>query len=293
MASLDLNSDLKDLVKQRLSDFGHPPKPDEDLDAILIRYLNLARRFPAVVRWILKQSREITNRSLGREIQEGLDQFIKRAQSGEDLRPYLSTHIADPDYSDLMFYDWGIFHFHLGVKLNHRGFFERTDELLFAMTDPGAKTMYLIDTHPHKGGFANQDLLRILEDNWPEILDRHTLKGVLGLSYHASDDEIEKMRKAGVSVSVQTPGGRVLVPMGGGITTARTGVSNRIEANWAKGVVKELEKRIRQDIDKLEEYFKAKHRISCVDLKFKLTTFGSVVTVEETTTGEVVYQHRM
>jgi len=95
----------------------------------------------------------------------------------KDLKPHLSTKIADPDYQDLMFYDWRTYHFHLGIKPHPKrpGFVARTDELLFAMTDPHEDKMYLIDIHPHKGAFENQDLMRIVEADWPEILSAHEL----------------------------------------------------------------------------------------------------------------------
>lgn len=197
MATLNFASDLQELIEQDLSNLGHASQPGEDFDTVLIRYLNLSCRLLPVVSWTVKQSTDVANKSLPKEIRDGLKQLIKKAESVEDLKPYLSTQINDPDYADLMFYDWGIFHFHLGTTPHpkHKGFIKRTGELLFVITEQSTATMYLIDIHPHKGGFTNQDLLRIIEENWSEILEPFTVQGVSGVTYHASDDDIGTLRK--------------------------------------------------------------------------------------------------
>jgi hypothetical protein len=226
MANLDFLSDLKHLATQELTMFGYSPRPSDDVDTILGNLFNLRRRLPPVIAWKVELSAEVEKITLTPPIQEGLNGFIEKARAGEDLKPYLSKEISDPSYSDLMFHDWGIYHFHLGKEPDSSGFIKRTNELLFAMTDQRLATMYLIDIHPHKDAFTRQDLLRILEENWPQIMDQYALKGILELSGHPSDEEIGKLRKAGINTMVQTPGGRVLAPMGGGITSAGTGLKN-------------------------------------------------------------------
>lgn len=147
------------------------------------------------------------------------------------MKPYLSTRINDPDYADLMFYDWGVFHFHLGTKPHpkHNGFIKRTGELLFAITEQSTAT-------------------------------------------------------------IQTPSGRCLVPMGGGITLAGTSTQNRIKANRMRMDIMQFENQIIQNREALENQFKTKYRKDWDNLKFKLTSFGAVVRVEEVTTGEVVVE---
>lgn len=290
MATLNFASDLQKLIEQKLSNLGHASQPGEDLDTALIKYLNLSSRLLPVVPWTVNQSTDVANKSLPKEIRDGLKQFINKAESGKDLKPYLSIQINNPDYADLMFYDWGIFHFHLGTTPHpkHKGFIKRTGELLFAITEQSTATMYLIDIHPHKGGFTNQDLLRIIEENWSEILEPYTVYGVSGLTYPASDDDIDSLRKARINTGIQTPSGRCLIPMGGGITLAGTSGQNRIEANRVIETIRQLEKQIIQNREALESSFKTKYRKDWNDLRFKLISFGSVVRVEEVTTGEVI-----
>jgi len=179
-------------------------------------------RIPPTIVWTVKQSKELANKILPQEITLGLQEFIEKAESGQYLQPHLSTQSDNPDYQDLMFYDWGIFHFHLGTNPHPRrqGFVERTGDLLFAIADSDTARMYLIDIHPHQGGFTNQDLLRILEENWPEIIEPYALKRCVGLPDNDSDSNIKRYREAGINTILQTPGGRFLKSMGGGITSA-------------------------------------------------------------------------
>ena len=283
-------ADLQEMISQKLSTLGYPPALGEDFDAVLIRCLNLQRRIPPVVVWTIKQSKELAAKSFPQSIRLGLQQFIKKAESGQSLKPHLSTKSDNPDYKDLMFSDWEVFHFHLGTDphLKCQGFVKRTDDLLFAIADSNTAGMYLIDIHPHRGGFTNQDLLRIIEENWAEILDPYTLKGVIGLTYNASDNDIGHLRKAGITTMLQTPGGRVLAPMGGGITTAGTSTRNRIEANRIKTSVRQLEEHFIQQQAFIEAHFKSKYGKNWDDLTFKVKSFDSPVKIEEIITGEVI-----
>ena len=290
MANINFIADLQEITAQELSNLGHSPASGEDLDTMLMRYLNVKRRIPPAISWTVKQSKELINKPISRELRAGLQQFIKKAESGKDLKPHLSTQIDNPDYKDLMFYDWGVFHFHLGTNPHpkRKAFTKRTDELLFAITDINTSTMYLIDIHPHKGGFTNQALLRIIEENWVEILEPYTIKGVIGLTYNASNDDINSLRKAGINTRLQTPGGRCLAQMGGGITTAGTSIQNRIEANGIIVGVQKFEKWFVQQQDTLAAHFKSKYGKEWNELRFKVRSFNSPVRIEELTTGEVV-----
>jgi hypothetical protein len=289
VANIDFLADLQEVISQELSILGHSPALGEDLDAILIRYLNLQRRVPPVLKWTIKQSKELAVKSFPQPIQLGLQQFIKKAKSGQSLKPHLSTQSNNPNSQDLMFYDWGVFHFHLGTNPHpkHHGFVERTDDLLFALADSKNTKMYLIDIHPHQGGFTNQDLLRIIEENWDEILEPHTLKGVSRLAYTASDNDIGNLRKANINTILQTPGGRVLTSMGGGVTSAGTSIHNRVETNATINNVRKLEQGFIQQKDFLKSYFESKYNKSWDDLTFKIKSFDLPIKIEEIVTGEI------
>ncbi|MGB6066385.1 MAG: hypothetical protein WBG50_16410 [Desulfomonilaceae bacterium] len=288
MANLDFLSDLRHLATLELTMFGYPPSPSDDVDTVLGNLLNLRRRLPRVIPWKMELSSEVENKTLPPAIQEGLTGFIEKARTGEDLKPYLSKGINDPSYSDLMFYDWGIYHFHLGKELERSGFIKRTNELLFAVTDQPPTTMYLVDIHPHAGAFANQDLLRILEENWPVIMDQHALQDVVELDYNPSDEAIGRLRKAGINAFLRTPGGRTLAPMGGGITSAGTSLSSMRDILKIKKIVRKLQDEIPKNRNAMADQFRAQYNKSWDDLEIRMTAFGAHIEVREITTGEIL-----
>ncbi len=311
MATIDFRADFQEIITQELCSLGHPPKDEEDLDTVLTRYLNLLLRIPPTIVWTVEQSKELANKIIPQEITLGLQQFIEKAKSGQDLKPHLSTKSDKPDYTDLMLYDWGVFHFHLGTNPHPnpklQGFVERTDDVLFAIADSHTARMYLIDIHPHTGGFTNQHLLRILEENWPEIIDPYTLKRVVGLPSDidtlrgAGIDpilktpggrvDIDTLRGAGIDPILKTPGGRVLSQMGGGIITkAGKSHSRRIktEAYRIKTEVHELEEWFIQKQDTIAAHFNRKYGKNWDELEFQVKSFEAPVRIEEITTGEML-----
>jgi len=290
MAKINFLADFKEKITLDLCSLGHPPKDEENLDTVLKRYLNLSLRIPPTIVWTVRQSKELANKILPQEITLGLQQLIEKAESGQDLKPHLSTLIDDPDYPDLMFYDWGIFHFHLGTNPHpkRQGFVERTHDLLFAIADSHTARMYLIDIHPHPGGFTNQDLLRILEENWPEILAPYTIKRCVRLPYNASDRDIDSLRKVGRNPILQTPGGRVLSQMGGGITRARNSSRIKREVYRIKTEVRQLEELFIQQRDTIADDFNREYGKNWDELEFKVKSFKAPVRIEEITTGEML-----
>jgi hypothetical protein len=146
--------------------------------------------------------------------------------------------------------------------------------------------MYLIDVHPHQGGFTNQDLLRILEENGPEILDRYTINCGVELPYNASDSDIDSLRKAGINPILQTPGGRVLSQIGGGITSAGNSRRIKTEGYRRKTEVRKLEEWFIQQRDTIAYDFNGKYGKKWDELEFKVKSFKAPVRIEEITTGE-------
>ncbi len=290
MAHINFISDLHEVITQKLSRLGHPPTPEEDIETLLIRSLNLARRVPPIIEWTVMQSNELARKSLLPEIRLGLEQFIKKAESGQNLKPHLSKKSDDPDYKDLMFYDWEVFHFHLGTNSNsnHNEFVKRTGDLLFAIADSNTATMYLIDIHPHRGGFTNQNLLRIVQDNWAEILAPHTLNRVTEIDSNWSDNDIDSFRKAGINPILQIPDGPVLGSMGGGITTDGTSILNKIYADSIKTDVCQLQESFTQPKYGVATHFKSRYGKNWEELRFKVNSFEAPMEIEEMTTGELV-----
>jgi hypothetical protein len=296
---MDFLADLEHLTRQELSALGFADDPrGADLNTILTRYYNVKSRTPRRAAWTVlhstEVSRKLSNHTLVTkpdDIDKGLRQFIKKAENGGDLRPHLSTRIADPDYQDLMFYDWSTYHFHLGTKPHPKcpGFIARTNELLFAITDPYEGKMYLIDVHPHTGAFENQDLIRIIETDWPEILSAHKLKSISVKDPGTrSDEDVKGDRQEGLNVFTSTPSGNPIAPLGGGITTAGTSAANQLAADQDRSKALRLQKTVEKDRPSIEEHFKKHYNLIWDDLDIRLTSFVPSFAVIETRTGEVL-----
>lgn len=295
---MDFLADLEQLVGQELSALGFASKPGDNLDAILVRYHNVKSRTPRHASWTVLRSTEVSRKLSGhasvtvpQDIKAGLRRFIKKAENGDDLKPHLSTKIENPDYPDLMFYDWSTYHFHLGTKPHPKrpGFVARTEELLFALTDPREDKMYLVDIHAHEGAFENQDLMRIIETDWPEILSAHKLKGIsVEGSEPRSDEDVRKDREAGLNPITVTPGGDLLAPLGGGITTAGTSVANQMAADRDKRHARLLQEKVKWDRPSIEGRFKRDHNLAWDDLDIRLTGFVPSFAVTEVRTGEAL-----
>ncbi len=107
------------------------------------------------------------------------------------------------------------------------------------------------------------------------------------MPYKASDD-IQRLREAGINPILQTPGGRVLRPMGGGITSAGNSSRIKTEAYRIKTEVRQLEKSFIQQRDTIADYFNREYGKNWDELEFKVKSFEAPVRIEEITTGEML-----
>lgn len=292
---MNFENDIRGQISDWLATNGYSTKGD--LRALVIRYQNITRRIPPRMEWHLRLSNGLLEKALPKGIQEGLDHFMEQAKSGADLRPFLSALLRHGDYADLLLSDWGIYHFHLGTKLvkrgSRKGFVKGTDELLFAIADPENAAMYLIDIHSHESGFTNQDLLRVLEENWPELLDRHALQCVTPSYKDLSDEEVKMMREGGINVAYGTPGGRTVAAMGGGITSAKTNMQDVRTSDYLAWRVRQAEEKVKQGLDSIAIHFEREHSISKEELSLQAQLGPEdAIWVSETRTRTPVWNER-
>lgn len=285
---IDLLSDLVELAENQLTLLGYAPAPKATLQNTLQRYLNVSRRLPPNIKWSVHRSAELNTKVLNVRIQKGLADLQRNAQRGESLLPRLHDKIVDPDYRDLLLNDWGIHHFHLGTELRSDGFVNRTDEVAFAILEPGEQNLYLLDVETHEVGFAKQELLHIVESNWPHLLDPVTIQA-LGVSQAFSNEDISRLRRAGVTVLIETPEGRVLAPLGGGLTMAKTSLRDGMSLDWAKRTLRQLEDALKTRVKHLSDEFLNRCGLGRDNIHLRLIEFGPRVVVAEVNTGVVVY----
>lgn len=142
-----------------------------------------------------------------------------------------------------MLNDFGIQHFHLGRSASPTNpqLIEGTRELLFAVVTPDS--FYAIGIYRH-GDWNKVELLDRISENWPELLEPFTLKGVIGLSRNVSDEEASKLRANGINVPRQRADGGVQFGMGGGVATDGSSIAVRMQCDKIILLLDDLAKRV-------------------------------------------------
>lgn len=144
-----------------------------------------------------------------------------------------------------MLNDYGIQHFHLGMTSDPRRpqLIEGTKELLFAIVKDS--DFYAIGIYDHNA-WTKQALLDVVHATLPSITDPYPLKygpgmKVLSLRRNYTDDEVRKLRAAGINTFQQRPDGKVQVGMGGGVALDRSSIAVRRNTDALLDYIEELQ----------------------------------------------------
>lgn len=251
-----LIEDVKQIVLSELAKIGFVYSDSDSTDLLLNRYLNLKSKLVELKPRNVVESKELLARRLPNYLNGALEKLKQKIIQGHDISCHLSKKAVDPDEPDFLLYDWAIHHFHLSdTKVNPDDyFFDRSDYLLFAIiTDENA---FLIDVflHNERNVFAKRHLLSMVQKYWPQLLEPYEIKGIVALEHNPSDEEIDRLRRAGVNVTIEL-NGKFYVPMGGGLTTAKTSVTHRLEINklihWLRQVEEHIQTHQAEIIDKI------------------------------------------
>jgi len=120
----------------------------KDLTDLLISYIGWRLRYVAPRRRTVTGLQNLKEDPRAAALQPNIEAFMKAAEAGDDLTPYLSlrprshgyTPAADPGIrggdswadKDFLLNVMGLHHFHLGLVKEARGHMARTNEVLFA-----------------------------------------------------------------------------------------------------------------------------------------------------------------
>jgi hypothetical protein len=218
---------------------------------LLALYFNRQSRMIPPQRRTVMRSKEFDQNPVVAQRSVAIAQIISDIERGNELTKYLSrrvrTGFALPknpkkkelnklQHLDPLLNDWRIYHLHLSTTVESDGFVERDDPLLFAMFRPD--TAYLLDVATH-GAFADDRLVQIAIENWPEDQLFLEIKGIIGLQrgHPYTRDERKKLPSARLASFIQV-GTRVFSPPGG-ISTAGTSSQASI---WSIRIMRALRK---------------------------------------------------
>ena len=174
---------------------------------------------------------------------EGLHGLEEAISMGAELRPYRSRRIENTQFLDGLLDYWNIHHFHLGVEIEADGFVERTNELLFSLV--GHDSAYFIAIMRHDSSpWAKKEIITIIHENWPDLLENCRVRGVNELMYELQDRDRQELRKAGVSTFLDMPDGTIYMEPGLGLTGGGDHCLDLMDANRVKRTAALVESRI-------------------------------------------------
>jgi hypothetical protein len=220
---LDFQADFRLIAERRHTANGRSSAPGAPHPDAVYRYYAHLHRLVEPRRYRVLEAREL---SCPPDFAAGYAQLKHELENAVDVTDRLSTRITKPECEDMMLNDWGITHFHPGLR-DAAGTFGRADTILLAMVRGDA--IYAIGFYPHRQ-WTNIEYLEILQRNWPESIEHAQVHGVAG--YEMTDNERRQMRER--RANVMTPvNGVVYGAIGGGFTAAKTSMRAHYEADRA------------------------------------------------------------
>lgn len=208
----DFVADLQDRARQELVALGFTLSEVGALDDPLLVWLAYERRrISRVSRSVLESPRLSTNLKRP-QYSAVIDDIVQRAESGDDLSPYLSRRMKSVDYEDALLNDWGIHHFHLGGVLESDGYVKRTGDLLYGLVRDN--TLFLIDVL-HHNSFEDTDLLEVVHSTWPALMEPWRARGTSATTT-VTPELRKKLRRRGIIATFVANDGTLYFPPGGG-----------------------------------------------------------------------------
>lgn len=151
-----------------------------------------------------------------------VNMFLGKATATLRQRP--RTGKKPHQFTDLVFADWGLLHFHLGPDIEQKGRrVARSRRVLIAYLD--VQDAYFLDLAAHgrddsPSVWGEKRFLEILCREWPHVMERFELRSCLpaepGSAFSASD--FVRLRQAGVTTTFEVQG-KVYMGPGMGVST--------------------------------------------------------------------------
>jgi hypothetical protein len=189
-------------------------------------YFNLMHKIPT------KKPRRIfkcSSFSCPEELESGLTILENKIKKGEDLFPHLSRKIFDPGFSDYMFYDYGLMHFHLGTKQSTKNplLIEGTKEIVYTLLNENSCYFIKIDEH---GKWDDVALLEELKKDFPEVLDPWKISGEP--LWKPTKDERKDMLRSQINSYIEIGGENYIGPGMGVDGVGTSSLAVMMMNNW-------------------------------------------------------------
>jgi hypothetical protein len=249
---LDFERDWRAIVAAKLVEMGYDASPDEPTDQLGIAYFNALRRRIEARPRVMHRADTF---SCPPEHAEGFAALRGAVERGDDLTRFLSRRMRQRGYDDGLLNDWGIFHFHLGTRVEADGFVARTPYVLFAVVR--SEDFYMLACRLHGRGatedpWSQQELLNIVHRNWPELIAQWRVPAeIVDVQPVLTDADVAAFRGAGITALFKMADGAIYFPPGGGIATDRTSAAVVDQLHCVIATLRLLEREVRENIDVL------------------------------------------
>lgn len=243
-------------------------QPSNDPEKISIQFFNLQKRLVAPIPRKIYFSKEF---NCPLEYRSGLESLIKKIENGEEITLNLSRKLKDLEYNDPMLNDWGIHHVHLGIDFNHKiGMMSRTKPILLVRFIDDKAFFIAVKNHGRgvkKQPWTMQEIIRIIYNNWPELLEQHQLSGITGRDL--SDEEVAQSRRGGYNLGIHV-NQKVFMPLGLGYTASGKSFESIYKTDYYKIHITDCEKYIAANINEIKKELHKKNIEIGKNLNFKL-----------------------
>lgn len=240
---IDLKEDWRNLIINDLISAGYQFDTSQNVEDITYQLYSTQRREITVSpRKIYKSNAFRCPTSL----KKSLSIFESDLENGRNVNCYLSRNMKNLDYNDFLLNDWGIHHFHLSTEIDQDGFKKRSGLLLFAKVTHSA--IYFINMLSH-GNWTKKNIVNILNENWPDLINKNKLKGITSMTNKIDESIHEKLRKAGITTITELEDGTHIMEMGGGYASDGSSADARIKANNILSLLKKIENNVKEDIN--------------------------------------------
>ena len=295
---MDLTYDLKDSIRTVLEQWDYIfDKKSENPHKLATQYFYALSRMILPVPRTVYLSAEIreTLRNLNGGWASHVDVIRRHFEEGQSVRKFLSEKAQDTAFNDRLFNDYGIHHFHLEDRMHRRKphLVARSDYLLFAMV--AESDVYFVDVarHPRDAvaddyGWARQELLQIINVNWPSLLKPFEMPGIEGAVLPDEQKKVLRQRNTNLAAKV---GDTVVLPPGGGVTCAGTNFKCQFLASKLLREVEECQRHLVRQPNEIRDALEREGKSITGDMEFKLVHINNLRNVPIEVTSQLYAPH--
>lgn len=178
----------------------------------------------------------------------GWEALQNKVRKGEDLNPHLSNRHASLFNNDGLLAEWGVHHFHLGIKPDPKNpaYTERTGPLVYVLVDD--LTFCAINIYPH-GSWEELSIIESIHRNWPDMISQYRAKNCTAATL--TKTQRRAIRSKNGNVLVSTADGTVYMPIGGGVMASGPKFESVMRADKWHIEIQGLQARFESQLDQL------------------------------------------